>query len=98
MKESETQENAAPGGTCAADCSALDNLDWAWINRAAAACGVTPSRKDAEEAVRIAIEREPLAFCECGVFRAIRWPQGQVEVLFTLSDITFMPNDSITGG
>jgi len=91
-------DNAKPAfaGTCEAPCSALDDLDWIWIDRACRAVGVTPRREDAEEVVRLAVALKPMEHCERGVFRAIRWPTGQVEVLFTLSDITFTPNKVIT--
>ena len=78
-----------------APCSALDDLDWAWIDRACRAVDVTPRREDAEKAVQLAIACAPLEHCQRGPFRAIRWPTGQVEVLFTLSDIMFTPNKGI---
>lgn len=74
-------------------CSAIrSGLDWAWISRACEAVDVTACPEDAEIAATMAESREPMTHCEVGVFRAIKWPGGQIEVLFTLSDVTFTPN------
>jgi hypothetical protein len=84
---------ASPCSASFADMKWLDGLDWGWINKAAQAVACSGNKKEyALEVLNMAANNPPLAYCERGMFRAIKFPDGRIDLMCIVADPYFEPN------